>query len=42
MQAEDVEEVFLDVAKHRLLLNTKARVARTSEEAVLEKILRNV
>ncbi len=39
---EDVEEVFLDVAKHRLLLNTKARVARTSEEAVLEKILRNV
>lgn len=39
---EDVEEVFLDVAKHRLLLNTKARVARTSEEAVLEKILRKV
>lgn len=39
---EDVESVFPDVAKHRLLLNTKARVARTSEEAVLEKILRNV
>ena len=39
---EDVEEVFPDVAKHRILLNTKARVARTSEEAVLEKILRNV
>lgn len=39
---EDVEGVFADVAKHRILLNTKARVARTSEEAVLEKILRNV
>jgi len=39
---EDVEAVFSDVAKHRLLLNTKARVARTSKEAVLEKILRNV
>lgn len=38
---EDVEDVFLDVAKHRILLNTKARVTHVSAEAVLEQILKN-
>lgn len=36
---EDVETVFLDVTKHRILLNTKARVTHVSGEAVLKKIL---
>ena len=36
---EDVETVFLDVTKHRILLNTKARVTHVSGEAVLGKIL---
>ena len=35
---EDVAEIFLDVAKHRIVLNTKARVAHVSEAAVLEEI----
>ena len=36
---EDVAEVFLDVAKHRIVLNTKARVARVSAVGVLQEIL---
>lgn len=36
---EDVETVFVDVAGHRILLNTKARVTHVSPKAVLEKIL---
>ena len=39
---EDVAEIFLDVAKHRIVLNTKARVAHVSEAAVLEEILSQV
>lgn len=39
---EDVVEIFSDVAKHRILLNTKARVARVTESAVLEEILSQV
>lgn len=35
---EDVEDVFFDVTRHRILLNTKARVTHVSPEAVLEKI----
>ncbi len=38
---EDVEAVFLDVTKHRIVLNTKARVTHVTEEAVLEKILQD-
>lgn len=38
----DVVDIFLDVAKHRIVLNTKARVAHVSEEAVLEEILSQV
>lgn len=36
---QDVENVFYDVTKHRILLNTKARVTHVAAEAVLEKIL---
>ena len=36
---EDVVSIFLDVAKHRIVLNTKARVAHVTETAVLEEIL---
>ena len=39
---EDVTEIFLDVAKHRIVLNTKARVARVTEGAVLQEILAKV
>ena len=39
---EDVVDVFLDVAKHRIVLNTKARVAHVSETAVLTEILSQV
>ena len=35
----DVEDVFYDVTKHRIILNTKARVTGVSGEAVLEKIM---
>jgi len=36
---EDVVRIFLDVAKHRIVLNTKARAARVTEEGVLEEVL---
>ncbi|MBR6536817.1 MAG: MoxR family ATPase [Lachnospiraceae bacterium] len=36
---EDVVSIFLDIAKHRIVLNTKARVARVTEGAVLEEVL---
>ncbi len=39
---EDVVAIFQDVAKHRIVLNTKARVAKVSEGAVLEEILSQV
>ena len=39
---EDVENVFRDVATHRLVLNTKARVAKVSREDVLTEILGSV
>ncbi len=36
---EDVVSIFPDVAKHRIVLNTKARVARVTMDAVLEEVL---
>jgi MoxR-like ATPase len=39
---EDVEKVFMDVAKHRIVLNTKARVSHITSEAVLKQILKDV
>lgn len=39
---EDVAEVFPAVAKHRMLLNTKARVTHVQPEAVIEEVLRVV
>lgn len=38
----DVYQVFKNVAKHRIVLNTKARVTHTTEEAVLDTILKEV
>ncbi|MCI9021004.1 MAG: MoxR family ATPase [Eubacterium sp.] len=39
---EDVAEVFPEVAKHRMLLNTKARVTHVSPEAVIAEVLESV
>ncbi len=39
---EDVFDIFKDVAKHRIVLNTRARVAHVSENAVLDEILSQV
>ena len=36
---EDVADIFLDIAKHRIVLNTKARVTHVTEEAVLKELL---
>jgi len=36
---EDVVSIFLAIAKHRIELNTKARVARVTEAALLEEVL---
>lgn len=36
---EDVSDIFMDVAKHRIVLSTKARVAHVAVAAVLEEIL---
>ena len=36
---EDVADIFLDIAKHRIVLNTKARVTHMTEEAVLSEIV---
>ncbi len=39
---EDVEDVFFDVTKHRIVLNTKARVSRVPVENVLSGILSEI
>lgn len=39
---EDVADVFKDIARHRIVLNTKARVAHVKENAVLDQILEEV
>lgn len=39
---EDVCQVYKDIGKHRIVLNTKSRVAHVTEEAVLESILNDV
>lgn len=39
---EDVANVFRDVAAHRIVMNTKARVAKVSREDVLSEILGSV
>ncbi len=36
---EDVADIFLDIAKHRIVLNTKARVTHMTGEAILSEIL---
>ncbi len=39
---EDIAAIYLDIAKHRIVLNTKARVSHVTEEAVLSQILADV
>lgn len=39
---DDVAEIFQDVTKHRIVLNTKARVTHVTEKAVLEEILSSI
>lgn len=39
---EDVADIFTDIAKHRIVLNTKARMSHVTAGAVLEEILSNV
>lgn len=39
---EDVRHVFADVTRHRIVLNTKARVTHVTPEAVLASILKEV
>lgn len=39
---EDAAQVFPEVARHRLLLNTKARVTHVLPEAVIEEVLSGV
>lgn len=39
---EDVTDIFPDIAKHRIVLNTKARVTHVTEEAVLQELMRSV
>ncbi len=39
---EDVEAVFLDVTKHRIVLNTKARVSHVPAENILSGILSEI
>ncbi len=39
---EDVTDIYQDIARHRIVLNTKARVSHVREEAVLEQILGDV
>lgn len=36
---EDIVDIFSDIAKHRIVLNTKARVTHMTEEAVLSEIV---
>lgn len=39
---QDVEDVFVDVVKHRLVLNSKARATKVTAEAVIRDILLEV
>ena len=39
---EDVYRIFSDVGKHRIVLNTKARVTHVTAEAVMEGILSDI
>lgn len=39
---EDVQAMYKDVGRHRIVLNTKARVAHVAEDAVLEQIMTQV
>ena len=36
---EDVADIFIDIVKHRIVLNMKARVTHMTEEEILSEIL---
>lgn len=42
VEPQDVEEIFGDIARHRIVLNTKARVTHVRVEAVIQEILTKV
>ncbi len=39
---EDVDKIYLDVTKHRIVLNTKARVSHITSEEVLKETMKRV
>lgn len=39
---DDVYSIFKDIGKHRIVLNTKARVTHVTEEAVLDQIMSQI
>ena len=39
---EDVTDIFLDVTAHRIVLNTKARVAKLTSAQVLDEIMEKI
>jgi len=39
---DDVMDVFMDVTKHRIVLNTKARISHVTEEDVIKEIMAKV
>ena len=39
---EDITDIFLCVCSHRIILNTKARVAHMDAEQILMEILANI
>lgn len=39
---QDVKAVFFDVAAHRIILSTKAKIAEVTEQSVLEEVLSQV
>ncbi len=39
---EDVYEVYKDIGKHRIVLNTKARVSHIEEDTILDSILADI
>ena len=39
---DDVTDIFADVAKHRIVLNTKARIGHVTVDATLQEILSDV
>ena len=39
---DDIQEVFMDVCAHRMILNAKARISHLTPFSILEEILKTV